>query len=563
VSRATFPELGDRRRNTLKGEFMQETDNAAVRVQIFAAPANAAFAEKAAHALAAEGYVIAAGEFDPKEVDAAIIIWSGASIASPEMVKAAALPLACNALIPVSIGMIEAPPAFRHLDPVDLAGWTGDAHDPRWRFVIDEIDRAAYNARLPPGAPLLHAPPPPPSRDFSEERRGATRTMLLASFGIMSVVVLGGFIMLAVTRNDRQVAPPLIAATQTAPESAPQIKEPAPAQAPSIGLATPEAPEGIEAAANEAAESATNAAEPPQTPAAEPSSDKLAALIAESVGEEAGGQTDAPITEETTKLEIPPETAASPRAPGEVFRDCPACPEMAITPAGSFSFGSAPGEPLRQSFEGPVTTVEIAKPFAIGAREITFAEWDACVADGGCKADAANDVGWGRGKRPVINVSWDDAQSYARWLSTKTGAFYRLPTEEEWEYAARAGAATAFSFGAVVKPNQANFDATHPYGGEAGEARNKTAPVGSYAKNAYGLYDMHGNVWEWVEDCWSATHADAPADGAARVGACDSRVLKGGAWNTGGWRLRAGHRIAKQEGAREYDNGFRVVKELP
>ncbi|MEX0645506.1 MAG: formylglycine-generating enzyme family protein [Parvularculaceae bacterium] len=546
-----------------------QTDNAAVRVKILAAPANAAFAEKVALALGAEGYEIAAGEFDPKEVDAAIIVWSGASIGSPEIVKAAAAPLSCNALIPLSIGRIEAPAAFRHLEPVDFAGWNGDVLDERWRFVIDEIDRAAYAARLPPGAAALQSPPAAPTFRYPDEtRRTGTRLLILASFGAMAAIVVGGFVMLAVTRQAppspagvAAVEQPLVAASEAAGAVAEE------SEAPLVALASPvRAP--VETATTPAEETATAApAETtplPAAPTVKPSADKLAALIAESIDSTADVAMGASqVIEQAPQevLETPPAAPAPTRAPGEIFRDCPACPEMSVAPAGRFSFGAPQSEPLRQAAEGPVKEIEIKKPFAIGAREVTFAEWDACVADGGCNAEAAFDAGWGRGRRPAINVSWEDAQSYVRWLSAKTGGAYRLPTEEEWEYAARAGAETAFSFGPVVKPTQANFDAAHPYGGEPAEARNKTTPVGSYPKNAFGLYDMHGNVWEWVDDCWSANHAAAA--GAARAEGCKARVLKGGAWNTGGWRLRAGHRIAKGATAREFDNGFRVVKELP
>ncbi|MEQ8934723.1 MAG: formylglycine-generating enzyme family protein, partial [Amphiplicatus sp.] len=282
--------------------------------------------------------------------------------------------------------------------------------------------------------------------------------------------------------------------------------------------------------------------------------DRIASLIASSVSE--GGQAGEDREVNAPQAEEP--SAAS----GGVFRDCGACPEMATIPAGSFVMGSPAGEPARQPQEGPQVEVTIPRPFALGAKEVTFEQWDACVADGACAAHAPYDAGWGRGARPVVNVSWEDAQAYAEWLSEKTGHTYRLPSEEEWEYAARAGAVTPFADGAFISTDQANFDGGHPYGGEAGDIRGRTTPVGAFAANPFGLYDMNGNVWEWVADCWSASHDNAPADGAARGGDCSSRVLKGGAWNTGGWRLRAGHRIGKSETAREYDNGFRVARDL-
>ncbi|WP_200815205.1 formylglycine-generating enzyme family protein [Amphiplicatus metriothermophilus] len=299
----------------------------------------------------------------------------------------------------------------------------------------------------------------------------------------------------------------------------------------------------------------------PDAPAPGETPDRLAALIADAT--EAAAQEEAPAGPEDAAPETaepePPSAAAS----GEAFRDCDVCPLMRVAPAGSFRMGSPPNEPARQASEGPQIDVAIARPFAIGVHEITFAQWDACVADGGCDRHAPGDAGWGRGERPVINVSWDDAQAYVRWLSEKTGKAYRLPSEAEWEYAARAGATTPFATGMAITPDQANFNGEHPYIGEPGLFRKQTVPVGRFAPNAFGLHDMHGNVWEWVADCWTHSHAGAPTDGAAREGGdCARRVLKGGAWNTGAWRLRAGHRLPKPAAAREFDNGFRVARDV-
>ena len=217
---------------------------------------------------------------------------------------------------------------------------------------------------------------------------------------------------------------------------------------------------------------------------------------------------------------------------------------------------------MRQESEGPQTEISLAKPFALSTKEVTYAQWDACVADGGCRAYRPYDMGWGRGDRPVVNVSYQDAQNYVAWLSAKTGEAYRLPSEAEWEFAARGGVSSAFSFGRSVSAAQANFNANYPYGTEKGVFRARTLPTGSFAPNNFGLYDMHGNVWEWTQDCWSPSHDGAPSDGAAVGGACDVGVIKGGAWNTGGWRLRAGHRLYKTKLARENDIGFRVARDL-
>lgn len=243
------------------------------------------------------------------------------------------------------------------------------------------------------------------------------------------------------------------------------------------------------------------------------------------------------------------------------FRDCAACPELARVPAGAFTMGAVASD--ARPGEGPPQRMVIETPFAIGVREVTFAEYDACIIGGGCAGDAPYDYGWGRGAQPVVGISKEDAQAYVAWLSAKTGEEYRLPTEAEWEYAARAGAETAFSFGAQLAPVNANYNARFPYRGPAGRGPDKPLPAGQYQANAFGLFDMHGNVWEWTADCWRASHAGRPASPAARSGGdCARGVIKGGAFNTGGWRLRVGHRLAKPAGAREHDIGFRVVRTL-
>ncbi len=197
-----------------------------------------------------------------------------------------------------------------------------------------------------------------------------------------------------------------------------------------------------------------------------------------------------------------PLTAAKERAlkAKDTFAECRECPEMVVVPAGSFLMGSPKSEDGNDGTEGPQHEVKIPRSFAIGKFEVTFAEWDACVAAGGCKY-RPGDQGWGRGKRPVINVSWNHVtKEYLPWLSRKTGKTYRLPTEAEWEYAARAGTTTPFSTGETITPSQANFDGNHTYGGSArGISREKTIVVGSFQANAFGLYDVHGNVWEWVQ----------------------------------------------------------------
>ncbi len=181
----------------------------------------------------------------------------------------------------------------------------------------------------------------------------------------------------------------------------------------------------------------------------------------------------------------------------------------------------------------------------------------------------------------MINVSWDDARAYVRWLARKTGRDYRLPSESEWEYAARAGTTTAFHFGDRISPSQANYDGSYSYSPKTrpsgtrfltrarnlGRAKGRyraTVAVGSFPANAFGLHDVHGNVWEWVEDCWNGSYGGAPSDGNAwTTGDCDSRVLRGGSWNYDPWNLRAASRVKYHSGIRLYGDGFRIARTLP
>ncbi len=251
--------------------------------------------------------------------------------------------------------------------------------------------------------------------------------------------------------------------------------------------------------------------------------------------------------------------------PGRMFRDCPECPEMVVVPAGSFTMGSPSSEEGHEDGEGPQHRVSIPAPFAVGKYEVTFSEWDACVTAGGCNGYRPDDRGWGRGRRPVINVSWDDAKSYVGWLSRKTGKRYRLLSEAEWEYAARAGTTGPFHFGSTISTDQANYDGNYAYGsGRKGSYRRRSLPVGSFPANAFGLHDVHGNVWEWVEDCWHGSYAGAPTDGGAWVsgGDCGTRVLRGGSWDSLPRGLRFAYRGWYSSETRFNGLGFRVSRTL-
>ena len=231
----------------------------------------------------------------------------------------------------------------------------------------------------------------------------------------------------------------------------------------------------------------------------------------------------------TQQAAFAPLSAAQERAlkPKDTFQECSRCPVMMVVPAGSFTMGSPANEPGRAPDEGPQHQVTIAGQFAVGQFELTFDEWDACVADGGCDGYEPSDEGWGRGRRPVINVSWDDAKAYAAWLATKTSKQYSLLSEAEYEYATRAGTRTAYPWGSAIGKNNANC---HGCGSQWDDKQ--TAPIGSFAANGFGLYDMVGNVWERTQDCNHGSYDGAPTDGSPWTSdvICHFGVLRGGSW---------------------------------
>lgn len=266
-------------------------------------------------------------------------------------------------------------------------------------------------------------------------------------------------------------------------------------------------------------------------------------------------------------------SAAETLIPGKIFRDCETiCPELVVIPQGGFVMGSD------EKAESPRVPVTIAKPFALGRYETTFDEFDACVDAGGC-AKKPFDRDWGRGQRPVHTVTLVEIEAYLNWLSKKTGRTYRLPSEAEWEYAARAGTTTARYWGGKSESDDAVASCGHANGADstllplfaeaagwaAAECRDGfayTAPAGRFRPNAFGLHDMLGNVAEWTADCRNDTYRGAPADGRAwTAGNCYMRMVRGGGWDDGMTALRSAYRIASPVVVRVYTRGFRVARQ--
>jgi formylglycine-generating enzyme required for sulfatase activity len=262
--------------------------------------------------------------------------------------------------------------------------------------------------------------------------------------------------------------------------------------------------------------------------------------------------------------------------PGTTFKDCPVCPEMVVIPPGEFVMGS-PIEESGQTDEKPQHKVKIAKPFAVGKLEVTFDQWDACTAEGKCPKASDDDLG--RGERPAININWGEARGYAQWLSQKTGKKYRLLSESEWEYSARAGTTTPWYWG-ISEGSQGSFrtcqyanvhdessSAAHPLyvwsAHPCDDGFAETAPAGKFKPNAFGLHDMSGNVREWIEDCFHLNYTGAPADGSAwQEATCEKRVVRGGGWIDGFQTVRSAYRHTLVAAQQAYHVGFRIARDL-
>jgi formylglycine-generating enzyme required for sulfatase activity len=438
---------------------------------------------------------------------------------------------------------------------------------------------AAPEPRVAPAAPPIAQAAPSPA---APEPRPAVAAPQYSAFATIEAVAPPPAPAIAPTPETKSAPSPAVAAppaspTPTSVAAGPPTPQAAPVvSSPQASTSPPAEPAPRPAPPSVAAVSPTPPAEPvvstpqsdvravvPATPsvAASPASPtaSVAALVPESKPAPLAKFTDQPIA---TAPPLDPKG-------GEAFRECEDCPEMVVAPAGRATIGSPFGEAGRDDKAefGPREVV-IGKPFAIGRYAVTFAEWDACVADGVCRRQG--DMGFGRGRRPAIFVSWNDAQTYAQWLSQKTGQTYRLPSEAEWEYAARGCLSAScdlkpFWFG-VPTPDVAVYDWRFSYQNspKAYNQGQHTEPVDRGAANPFGLYNIIGNVRQWTLDCWSVEKSAARSDGAAvESGDCSERVTRGGSWSERPAALRAGARDWAEANDRTQPNvGFRVVREL-
>ncbi len=523
-----------------------------------------------ANALEAEGFsvwwdaALRAGEtydevteLNLRSAGAVVVLWSKRSSNSKWVRAEATVGERSSTLVPALIEDCERPIRFELVQTADLRHWRGDRSDPHWRAFMQDVrtavrrrgadaspgttptgssqnvtiettfwnsikngtdpsDFEAYLKRYPSGffatiaqnrlallarstSPDLAPTPPAQSRAATspapkpraapplakpERDRGSTPKKsaggLIAAIGILLVIVAGAVAFLATRSGDKTAGtilppepatPPVVVADTDNPSSAGSVED--------FAMVGTEVEELV-------VDASLDEGEPV---------DKTAVVTAEEAASEPVAEQSIPVV-------------------GGVFRDCDSCPLMVTLPAGQFVMGSPSSEAGRNAYEGPQREVSV-KSFAIGVYEVTNAEWNACVASGACKEKRSDDGD----AFPALYLSWRDASGYAAWLSKKTGRRYRLPTEAEWEYAARAGSTTAYWWGDKFQRSMVT--------------NNGAAPVGALTANAFGIYDVAGNAREWVADCYVNNFATVPTDGAAVVdGDCGRRVIRGGSWES-------------------------------
>jgi len=546
-----------------------------------------------ANALEAEGFsvwwdaALRAGEtYDEvteqnlRQAGAVVVLWSKRSSNSKWVRAEATVGERSSTLVPALIEDCERPIRFELVQTADLRHWRGDRADPNWRAFMQDIKTAISKrgSRVMNAAPAAAAASAPDASIetafWNSIKDGADRTEFeayLARYPAGHFSSLARNRLAALSRPAAPAAAPRPAQPQPLRPQPAQPQPPRPAaQAPRAAVKAPEKKSGggvvigaivaalavigvvafvlMRSGAPEAAQSVAAADPAPvveTTPTpTEPESAPATDMLADAAPGENDIEAEATAVEPAPDEPAPAEAPAPPPGPSGSFRDCDACPLMMRLPGGSFLRGSPESEPGRNAYEGPQRAVTVPA-FAIGVNEVSRDEWNACVADDACpnKGYSAD------GTLPALGVSFREGEQFTGWLSRKTGKKYRIPTEAEWEYAARGGTQSAYWWGERYESGRV--------------ATGAPSTVGAHAANPFGLHDVLGNAREWVADCYVNNYVNAPDDGrAVKEGDCGKRVVRGGAWSNPPIDLRVANRSRIDVGVRAQYMGLRVASDL-
>lgn len=513
------------------------------------------------------------------ESRAVVVLWSSRSVKSKWVRAEATLGDRKSALIPVMIEPCDRPIMFELIQTADLIGWEGDTSTSNWKaFVADVREHVQRKTAQAKPAPATTPAPAMPQKAESAAPAETIEAAFWMSIqdgddpeefeSYLERYPEGHFAALARKRVAGLKSAKVAAAAPTpAPPPPPEpVRAAAPVSPPPRPQATPAPSRGDPFQKKATASPPRKSGSPlPLVIGAVVAVAAIGAAVAVVPGMLNSGAPAEPAQQASAPVQPdpPPVVAPEPDAPVEpapapaaevveapppvvskVFRDCDECPEMMRLEGGTFTMGSAASEAGHRAWEGPQRQVTIA-PVAVSIREVSLSEWDACVSAGGCNNYTPTDKGWGRGARPAMMVSWNDAQAYAKWLSGKTGKSYRLPTEAEWEYAARGGTQTAYWWGDRHESSRV--------------PRGKSEETGFGDANGFGLFNVSGNVAEWVQDCYVNTFASAPVDGSAVSTSNCQRVIRGGSWKSDAGELRIANRSRLSATTRDTAIGFRIV----
>lgn len=424
---------------------------------------------------------------------AVVVLWSSRSVKSRWVRAEATIGARKNTLVPIMIEACDRPVMFELIQTTDLSGWNGDRTDPAWLAVVEVVKkRLAATPAASTGSESRGGRPKAPKE--RKRAKPVKQKEKRSGGGLLTAVTLTFLFGVISAAGIYVLRPDLVA---------------------------PVLARLAEAAAPQTAQASTSLSAAPET------------------------ETSAPVAAEPVAAPEPVAETPAENAPA-TFRECDMCPDMLTIPGGTFLMGAPDDELARNAWEGPQRKVAMA-PFAISVSEVTYDQWDACAADGGCGGYTPAAGAHGRGSQPVAKVSWKDAEAYAAWLTKKTGRVYRLPTEAEWEYSARAGSTTPFWWGPL-------YDAANAATGDA------PAGVETLTANAFGLDGVSGNLREWVQDCYVNTFANAPLDGrSVEVAACKMRVVRGGSYKSEPAELRIAARARIAPATRDDLTGFRIA----